>query len=194
MKSFLPGKGQKPANPLLSPPTLFAGGFSMYPMRRSDRQISREEAFAILERAEFSVLSLVDPDGEPYGVPLSFVLDQTHGALLFHAARGTGRKLDCIAAHQETDLPAHCTVVTDVRTLPEKFSTEYASVMVSGPVDLLDNTEDKMKALLLLAAKYAPDHMDRAEPHAQDFVDKVDIIRLQIKEISGKSRPQKRSS
>ena len=164
----------------------------MHPMRRSDRQTSQEEALSILERADYAVLSLVDPDGEPYGVPLSFVFDRTDNTLLFHAARGVGRKLDCIAAHQETDLPAHCTVVTDVRTLPEKFSTEYASVMVSGPVDLLEKTEDKMKALLLLAAKYSPDLTDKAVSYAQGYVEKVDIIRLKATEITGKSRFQKR--
>ena len=157
-------------------------------MRRADRQTSQEQALAILQRADYAILSLVDPDGEPYGVPLSFVLDTEHNEILFHAARGVGRKLDCIAAHQEMSLPAHCTIVTDVQTLPEKFSTEYASVMISGPVDLLEDPESKMKALLLLALKYSPDYMDKAESYARNYVDKVDIIRLKITELTGKSR------
>ena len=45
-----------------------------HPMRRSERQTSREQALSILKRADYAVLSRIDPDGEPYGVPLSFVL------------------------------------------------------------------------------------------------------------------------
>lgn len=163
-----------------------------HPMRRSERQTSREQALSILKRADYAVLSLIDPDGEPYGVPLSFVLDETEQTLLFHAARGVGRKLDCIAAHQKTDLPAHCTVVTDVRTIPEKFSTEYSSVMVSGPVDLLEDTEAKMRALLMLGARYSPEYAESALAYAQGYVDKVDIIRLKITELTGKRRIRKR--
>lgn len=131
-------------------------------------------------------MSLVDPEGEPYGVPLSFVFDASNHTLLFHAARGVGRKLDCIAAHRETDLPVHCTVIADVRTLPERISTNYASVMISGPADILNDAEEKMKALLLLAAKYSPDYMDKAVPYARNSLHKVDIIRLKIVEMSGK--------
>ncbi len=43
-----------------------------YKMRRHKQQLTAQVAAAILESATNGILSLVDADGEPYGVPLSY--------------------------------------------------------------------------------------------------------------------------
>ena len=48
----------------------------MVAMRRKDRQVSDEEAMAYLKAAEYGVLSTVGPDGEPYGVPLTYAVEE----------------------------------------------------------------------------------------------------------------------
>lgn len=40
------------------------------PMFRAEREISAEEALEILEEASYCVISTVDEDGAPYGVPM----------------------------------------------------------------------------------------------------------------------------
>lgn len=39
-------------------------------MRRSDLAMRKEETMALIASCRFAVLSLIDPDGKPYGVPL----------------------------------------------------------------------------------------------------------------------------
>ena len=57
----------------------------MRTMRRCDRQTSPEEAWKILENADYMTLSMHGADGAPYGVSLSFV--RVGSALYFHCAR-----------------------------------------------------------------------------------------------------------
>ncbi len=53
-------------------------------MRRKDRETSEEEACQLLAAGEYGVLSTVGADGEPYGVPLSYVYRD--GEIFFHSA------------------------------------------------------------------------------------------------------------
>jgi hypothetical protein len=54
----------------------------MKELRRQDRAITEEEALALLNKAEYGVLSTVTENGEPYGVPLNFcVIDH---CIYFH--------------------------------------------------------------------------------------------------------------
>ena len=41
-----------------------------FPLRRAERAMPRDEALAVLDAAEFAIVSTVDDDGMPYGVPL----------------------------------------------------------------------------------------------------------------------------
>ena len=99
----------------------------MVAMRRKDRQVSDEEAMAYLKAAEYGVLSTVGPDGGPYGVPLTYAVEEDGKGLVFHCARD-GYKLACFAANPR----AHFVAVQETNVLPEEFSIEYKSVMVSG--------------------------------------------------------------
>jgi len=60
-------------------------------MRRKDRMTAAEEAFSILEKGEFGVLSTVSPDYEPYGVPLNYCF--INESIYFHCA-AEGKKID----------------------------------------------------------------------------------------------------
>ena len=60
-----------------------------FPLRRAERAMPRDEALAVLDAAEFAIVSTVDDDGMPYGVPLSFV--RRGDTLYFHATNEDGR-------------------------------------------------------------------------------------------------------
>lgn len=150
----------------------------MHSMRRTDRQISTEEAMALLRRAEYGVLSTVGPDGEPYGVPLTFVLDEENGTLLFHCATA-GRKLDCLRAHPRAQFVA----VADTKVLPDVFSIEYTSAMVEGTVVILEEPALRKQGAMRIAAKYSD--KDSAA-YAASAVDKYLILQMTIASISGK--------
>lgn len=57
---------------------------------KKDRQLSDEVAYALLKGGEYGVLSTVDEDGQPYGVPVSYALEGN--LIYFHCARGVGYK------------------------------------------------------------------------------------------------------
>ena len=63
-----------------------------YPMQMAERELTLEEALDILETGEYCVLSTVDPDGTPYGVPLSYVM--LEGKLYIHTGKRPGHKID----------------------------------------------------------------------------------------------------
>lgn len=65
-------------------------------LRRKDRDMVEAEARELLERGEYGVLSACGPDGQPYGIPLSYcVIDN---AIYFHCAL-EGHKLEILAAN-----------------------------------------------------------------------------------------------
>jgi cytidylate kinase len=156
------------------------------PPRRKDRSISLPESLALLERGEYGVLALVD-GGSPYAVPLSYAL--MDGALYFHCAR-EGRKVDAMQAAPEVCL----TVVGDTEPVYQAdFSTYYESVMVFGRVSPVDEGEEKHRALLALARKYLPDHMDKAEDAIRHSNKRTAVYRISLNRVTGKAKRKKAS-
>ncbi|MDF2873829.1 MAG: putative flavin-nucleotide-binding protein [Sporomusa sp.] len=149
-------------------------------MRRCDRQAGVEDTVAILEKCEYGVLSTVNPDSVPYGVPLSYIYKD--GSIYFHSA-GEGHKLDNITANSKVSF---C-VVGDKKSLPEKFTTNYESVIVFGQASPVQGAE-KEAVLLALISKYAPDHMVAGAEYARKAGDKTTVIKVIIEHITGKVR------
>ena len=46
-----------------------------HPMRRSERELSFEQAVEIMNSGSWGVLSTVGADGYPYGVPVNYAYD-----------------------------------------------------------------------------------------------------------------------
>jgi nitroimidazol reductase NimA-like FMN-containing flavoprotein (pyridoxamine 5'-phosphate oxidase superfamily) len=97
----------------------------MQELRRKDRAITEEEAIALLNKAEYGVLSTVTENGKPYGVPLNFcIIDHR---IYFHCAI-EGQKIENIKQNESVSFCA----VGNTEILPDKFGTKYESVIVSG--------------------------------------------------------------
>ncbi len=151
-------------------------------MRRLDRQISEEESRNILSNAEYGILSTVSNTGRPYGVPLSFCV--TDDEIFFHCAE-EGQKLD----HIDSNAHVSFCVVGKTEILPEKFSTKYESVIVSGKAEeVFENT--KRNALKGLLEKYSASFMLSGMKHIDDLIHKTKVYRITISSISGKARKQ----
>ena len=149
-------------------------------MRRSDREIPLEEALAVLDSAEYGVLSLVDPQDKPYAVPISFVRDDNR--LIFHCAI-EGRKLDCIR-HQP--VVTFC-AVGRTKILPGQFTTEYESVLIEGIAEIIENEQQKIDDLLKLCRKYAPDDLDAAEKMINNNLHRTAVIEIRMASVTGKA-------
>ncbi len=153
-----------------------------YELRRKDRRVTESETRELLERGEYGILSTSGPDGQPYGIPLSYgVLDD---AIYFHSA-AEGHKLANIAADNRVSF---CVVGT-TEVLPEQFATRYESVVVTGKAyEVFD--DEKQRALEGLLAKYSAGHHAAGLEYiaAQGARTRVFKICIGIDAICGKAR------
>ena len=147
-------------------------------MRRSKQQMPNNETIEILRRATNGVLSLIDPDGVPYGVPMSFIFDGEK-SIYFHCAL-SGRKIDCIKNNQRCCF----TVIDQDEIHADEFTTYYRSVIVEGHISILSEREKMIEALRMLSFKYSPG-ID-CEPEIAKGIDRVLILRMEIESLSGK--------
>jgi nitroimidazol reductase NimA-like FMN-containing flavoprotein (pyridoxamine 5'-phosphate oxidase superfamily) len=145
-------------------------------MRRKDKKLSLEEAEKILSDAEYGVLCL---NGEyPYGVPVSFVYRDK--CVYIHCAQ-EGHKLDLMAK----DGKACFTAVRSERTRPEIFSADFESAILFGEASLVEGPE-KMDALMAIALKYSPDHMEEAPAYIEKYIARTAVVRITAEHVTGK--------
>lgn len=149
-------------------------------MRRKDRALEDTETLEILKKCDYGILSTIDKNGYPYGIPLSYVY--MDNALYFHSAK-EGSKLDNISYN---DKVSFC-VVGKTSTLPDKFSTKYESVIVFGKASEVIDVE-KNKALLEILNKYSPNFIEQGKDYIQNAGAITKVIKISIKHISGKAR------
>jgi len=152
----------------------------MKELRRKDRGIPESEARELLERGEYGVLSTISTDGAPYGVPLSYCV--IGDAVCFHCAPG-GHKLENIAADSRVSF---C-VVGRTEVLPEKFSTRYESVIVTGRV-MEFSGDEKQRALEGLVEKYSPGFREGGARYIATDGPRTRVFGITIDAISGKAR------
>ncbi len=152
----------------------------MKSMRRIDRQMSEAEAKELLGRGEYGVLALIDEEGRPYGVPLNYVY--ANDAVYVHCAL-QGKKLSAIAAN-----PQACfTVVGNTQVLPDKFATNYESVMVFGPAAIVDAAEKEL-ALEAIIQRYSADFLEAGHAYIEKFRAATQVVKIGIEHVSGKRR------
>ena len=147
-------------------------------MRRAKQRLSPEESLAILEKGSSGVLALWDGE-EPYAVPLSYVYHK--GKLYFHCARA-GRKLE---AARVCPKASFCVVAAD-NVIPEKYTTAYRSVIVSGRLRIIEDEAEMVPALRLLAAKYNPLQGEVLDNKIAEGIPRMFMLELSADEISGK--------
>lgn len=149
-------------------------------IRRSDREVTIQEAKALLDKAEYGVLSTVDKEGQPYGVPLSFVY--RNDGIYFHCAL-SGHKLENI---DKSPKVSFC-VVGNTKILPDKFATEYESVVVFGVASEIKEAE-KHSAMLWLLEKYSLDFIEEGKLCIEQKDKATRCFKIEICHISGKAR------
>jgi nitroimidazol reductase NimA-like FMN-containing flavoprotein (pyridoxamine 5'-phosphate oxidase superfamily) len=149
-------------------------------IRRSDREITIQEAKEILEKAEYGVLSTVGNDGQPYGVPLSYVYRD--GSIFFHSAV-SGHKLD----NMENNAKVSFCAVGNTKVLPDKFGTEYESAVVFGVASEVRGTE-RHDALLWLLEKYCHEHLETGKRYIEQSDKTTRVFKIEVHHVSGKAR------
>ncbi|NLT96572.1 MAG: pyridoxamine 5'-phosphate oxidase family protein [Christensenellaceae bacterium] len=139
--------------------------------------LNDEEARRILRSGQYGVLSMLSPENIPYGVPLNYYYDDQENALFFHCAL-TGKKRDCIAAHNEVCF----TVGTHAEIDAQRLTTYYESVIVTGTAELVTDEEEKKMRLAGLCRALTPS----VSAEACKSLPRTAVARVNIESVTGK--------
>lgn len=155
------------------------------PMRRRSRELSKEDAFTLLKNGEYGILSTTDSENQPYGTPLSYVVDETDQTIYFHSAL-KGAKVNNMRQNEKVCF----TVVgkTEPSFDDNEFSTYYESVMAFGTVYEVLEEKEKIKALEILCLKYFPALAHEISAEIDRELRITGIWALSISHLSGKAK------
>ncbi|ADL07114.1 pyridoxamine 5'-phosphate oxidase family protein [Thermosediminibacter oceani] len=171
-------------------------------MRRKDREMNREFGLKVIDKSIYGVLSMVD-EGEPYGIPLSIVRDGN--TLYFHSAKD-GRKVKILEKNPkvsvvfvgETKIPEIYSneeldeIAKDESKanalISKVFTTEFESAVVVGKVKLVEDEDEKIKALKLICEKYTPTKMAYFPIAIKAGLNRTNVDSIEIEEITAKRK------
>lgn len=151
------------------------------PVRRQDRLLDNPSAERLLGIGEYGFLAMCSPEGYGYGIPVSYVYVPKRKCIYMHCAP-EGHKLDAIVAN---DRVSFC-VVGGTRIYP--YTTAYESTHLFGRISVVGDDAERMKALLLLRAKYNPELSAEPDTYIRKSFSRTTVLRLDIEHLSGKCK------
>lgn len=183
-------------------------------MRKSNREVTNpSEMIAIMRRCDVCRLALNDEDGYPYIVPLNFGIleeagegdggrnrgrdgdrdeerDDEGGArvsLVFHSAL-EGRKLELMTADPRASFEMDCDHV--LQHFPDRgyCTMAYASVIGRGRIEMVEDPEEKVRALDAIMEQFHPEG-DAAYNDAA--IPRTAVYRLNVEQMVGKRKVPK---
>ena len=157
----------------------------MRELRRKDRKATPEQAWEIINNGEYGLLGTSDSTGQPYVVPLSYVCEGER--IYFHSAL-TGHKIENI---NENNKVSFCVVGSTKPVYNGSFTTYYESAIAFGTACLVEDAQEKEKALYRLCERYLPGDMEKAPEEIARFNKITTVYRIDVTEISGKANRPK---
>jgi len=146
------------------------------PKKRMQRKDEKEK---VLIEADVGFMGMIQAD-KPYVIPMSFAY--IDDKIFLHSAL-QGLKLECIRTNPEVCFSVALQELVP-NTDPCEFSVRYRSVIARGKAEIMDEPDEKLKALNIIAAKYAKGAS--LSPIDPKKVQAVAIIVINIDEITGK--------
>ena len=155
-------------------------------MTKRELQITDEgEIRAILDEAKVLHLGLC-VDNAPYVVPMNYGYTMEEGRLTFYLHGALrGKKLDMIRANSRVFVELDCNRVPFEGDKPCQYGLGYSSVMGRGTATVVDDVEEKMKALTVLMKTQTGKDFTFNE----QLVSIVSVIRIDVAEFTAKHRP-----
>jgi len=149
-------------------------------MRRKDKSMHGEALLRLLQDGEYGILSTVDDQGQPYGVPLNYVYYDD--SLYFHCAL-EGHKLDNLSANRKVSF---C-VVGHTRVLPREFNTEFESAIVFGEAKIVQGDERHL-AQVKLVEKYSPEFTEEGLKYIASKGSRTTVVKITTNTVTGKAK------
>ena len=149
------------------------------PLRRFSQALPDEETQKLLAEGSFGVFALLGEDGHPYALPVNYAYDGT--SIWAHCALA-GHKLDAVRHH---DKASFC-VVGRHDVIPESLSTDYQSVIAFGRVRVVEDADEKRRALKLLGDKYAPGLDALVDQEIERKLERTGVLQMRVELATGK--------
>ena len=154
-------------------------------MRRKDREITDiKEIESIINQATVCRVGL-SLNEKPYVFPINFgYLDSV---LYLHGAK-RGKKIDIIKQNNHAcfEIDIETQVILDLKE-SSKSTCLYKSVIGFGKAYLVENEQEKIKALDIIMQHYSGD--DQYHGNYEKTLNAVQIIKIVIESMTGKSNP-----
>lgn len=150
-------------------------------MKRKERQLSAELTEKILNKCTSGVLSVIGDDGYPYGVPVSYAYSD--GRIFFHCAK-EGHKVDAIKNNPKVSF----TVIAQDDVIPEKYGTDFASVIVFGKASFVEDPEEMLQSHIHIIEKYSNEYYDGGIEYFNKAKAAMRMVKIDIEHITGKGK------
>jgi nitroimidazol reductase NimA-like FMN-containing flavoprotein (pyridoxamine 5'-phosphate oxidase superfamily) len=126
------------------------------------------------------VLSLVRPDGYPYGVPINHYFDPEAMKLYFHGDV-QGSRIECA---QKEDRASFC-CFRERGTEERHWYKTFESVIVFGHLKFIEDRDLKARIVWKLTRGFT-EEMKEYEAEIESAIDKTSVIEMSIEHVTGK--------
>ncbi|MGN1318702.1 MAG: pyridoxamine 5'-phosphate oxidase family protein [Lachnospirales bacterium] len=148
-------------------------------MRRINQQISDEKCIEILKNEPRGFLAVLGDSGYPYSIPLNHYYED--GKLYFHCAK-EGHKIDAIKNNNKV---SYC-VIDKGTEIEGKRGLDFNSVIVFGKMSILEDKNKIIEYVRKIGLKFFGLEPTYIENEIEKYKDKVNIIVLEIENMTGK--------
>ena len=158
----------------------------MHGMTKRELQITDEGHIRhILDTAKVLHLGLA-VDNEPYVVPMNYGYTMEEGKLVLYLHSALkGKKLDMMRANPKVFFEMDCDLAPFEGEKPCQYGLVYSSVMGRGTASIVEDVEEKIKAMEILMKTQTEKDFEFNER----LVSIVAVIRIDVAEYTAKHRP-----
>ena len=152
----------------------------MKQMRKISRRQTAEWAMDVFDKAPYITVSMVRPDGSPYGLPLSLARKDER-TFYFHCA-AEGEKIDCLTASPVVSLSAVSKCTPCYEADKNNFTEHYQSAVALGRAEFVTDDAEKTEALRLICERFLPKYMEHFEVAVARSLARTTIVKITLTE------------
>jgi hypothetical protein len=143
---------------------------------------SKADMEAIIRKCQSCCISMVDPDGKPYVIPMNF--GYKDDVVYFHGSQ-KGKKVDVI--RNQADVCILFSTDHQLRYVNEEvacsWSMRYRSVIVYGKAEFIEDHDEKIKCLNIIMSNYT----DRKFDYNTPAIKEVMVFMVKVEKMEGRS-------
>ena len=77
-------------------------------------------------------------------------------------------------------------IVGDTTIIPEKFGRKYESAIIEGPIELIDDPEQKRQVMTWVVKKRSSAYPEKGQTVIDRMLDRVLVYKMKMEIVSGK--------